>query len=280
MPPKKRQKKKDTRQPSSAHSSTTFKNPDTPSRDESNRPVYLHKRRMEDPTFQERLAMARHPTALWEEEFHAGLKRYQKALDKKFRTTFINKFHLISESDGYMINFIIKKLLESVSHDDIKKLEEVKEYMETDARGATKVNFILVSMGPIMEKHIKRAKKMPRVLKDMAKKGTGEDDEVEYLKMRGKEEALKLYDDADKGLRKMTGRVKSPIDMAGAPGLGRSIDEEEFNKVMLNRPGGRRKKKYTKRKRRRRRTKKKRRKRNLKKRTRRRRRKSKRRRRR
>ena len=134
-------------------------------------------------------------------------------------------------------------------------------------------------MGPIMKKHLERAKKMPRVLKDMAKKGTGKDAEVEYLKMRGKQEALKLYDDAEKGLRKMTGRVKSPIVMAGE-GDGKSIASDKFDKVMFNRPGGRRKKKYTKRKRRRRRTKKKRRKRNLKKRTRRRRRKSKRRRRR
>ena len=247
-------------------------NPDTPSKDKSNRPVYRHERFMRSKKFRRRLADAVHPTKLWEKEFHAGLEKYQNALDKQFKTMFIHKFGLISDSDRYMINFIIKELLKSVSHDNIRKLKEVKEYMESDVRGATKVNFILVSMGPIMERHIKRAKKMPAVLKAQAKKGTGKDAEVEYLKMRGKQEALKLYD-SEKGLRKMTGRVKSPIDMAGAPGLDESIDSDKFDKDMFNRRGGRRKKKYTKRKRRRRRTKKRRKKRNLKKRTRRRRRK-------
>ena len=234
---------------------------------------------MKSRKFQNRLDDARHPTKLWVKEFHAGLEQYQKAVDKKFKTMFIKQFGPISDLDGYMINFIIKKLIESFSRGEINKLKEVKDYIKSDNMGKTKVNFILVSMGPIMKKHLERAKKMPRVLKDMAKKGTGKDAEVEYLKMRGKQEALKLYDDAEKGLRKMTGRVKSPIVMAGE-GDGKSIASDKFDKVMFNRPGGRRKKKYTKRKRRRRRTKKKRRKRNLKKRTRRRRRKSKRRRRR
>ena len=251
-------------------------NPDTPSKDKSNRPVYRHQRFMRNKKFRRRLADAVHPTKLWEKEFYAGLEQYQNALDKQFKTMFIHKFGLISDSDRYMINFIIKELLKSVSHDNIRKLKEVKEYMESDVRGATKVNFILVSMGPIMERHIKRAKKMPAVLKAQAKKGTGKDDEVAYLKRRAEDEARKLYKTADEGLRKMTGRVTSPIDMAGE-GDGVSIGSDEFNQDMFNRRGGRRKKKYTKR--RRRRTKKKRRKRNLKKRTRRRRRKSKRRRR-
>jgi len=263
---------------SSKRKRESYKTPDTPDRKRSTRSVFRHAALLEDPEFQKRLADARHPTRLWEKEFHAGLEQYQNALDKQFKTMFIHKFGLISDLDRYMINFIIKELLKSVSHDNIRKLKEVKEYMESDVRGATKVNFILVSMGPIMRKHLERAKKMPRVLKAQAKKGTGRDDEVEYLKMRGKHEALKIYD-TGKGLRKMTGRVKSPIGMVGE-GYGESIDSDKFNKEMLKRWGGRRKKKYTKRKGRRRGTKKKRRKRNLKKRTRRRRRKSKRRRRR
>jgi hypothetical protein len=253
---------------------TDYTTPDTPDKNKSNRSVYIHERFLKSEKGKRRLADALHPTAIWEKEFHARIKKYQNTLDKKFEKIFIKNFGPISDLDGYMINFIIKKLLESVSHDDIKKLKEVKEYVDTDSRGDTKVNYILVSWDKVLKKHLKRAKKMPNVRKDKAKEGTGKDNEVEYLLARAERERKKIINTED-GLRKMTGRNEpSPIPTAGQPGNAMSISDEQFRQRVDNpKFGGRRKKKYTKRKRRRRGTKKKRRKRNLKKRTRRRRRK-------
>ena len=258
-----------------------YTTPDTPDRNKSNRSVYIHERFLKSEQGKRRLADALHPTALWEKKFHASRKQYEQALHRDFKISFINKFGSISDSDGDMINFIMKKLIESVSHDDIKELKEVKAKVDTDSRGDTKVNYILVSMGPIVKTHLKRAKKYRKVLKDKAKEGTGKDDEIKYLLGRAERERKKIINTKD-GLRKMTGRNEpSPIPAAGLPGNAMSISPKEFSQRVDNpKFGGRRKKKYTKRKGRRRGTKKKRRKRNLKKRTRRRRRKSKRRRRR
>tara|TARA_B110000003_G_scaffold103951_1_gene106093 strand:- start:1761 stop:2579 length:819 start_codon:yes stop_codon:yes gene_type:complete len=258
-----------------------YTTPDTPDKKRSTRPVYRHKRFMESEEGRRRLAMARHPTAMWEKKFHASRKQYEQTLDRDFKRSFINKFGSISDSDGDMINFIMKKLIESFSRDKIKKLKEVNEYEESDNMGKPKVDYILVSMGPIVKKHLERAKKYRKVLKDKAKEGTGKDNEVAYLLARAERERKKIINTED-GLRKMTGRNEpSPIPAAGQPGMDMSISSSQFRQRVDNpKFGGRRKKKYTKRKRRRRRTKKRRRKRNLKKRTRRRRRKSKRRRRR
>jgi len=248
----------------------SYKTPDTPDRDKSTRSVYRHAALLRSRKFQKRLADARHPTRLWEKQFQASRLVYEKAVHRKFQRSFINKFGSISVSDGYMINFIIKKLIESYSRVDINKLKEVEDYIKSEGQGGTKVNFILKVLGPIIEMHFKRAKKMPKLRKKMAEMAEGEDNEVEYLKMRAEREALKLYE-TDDGLRKMTGTMTSPVEMAGE-GSGQSIGSDKFDEEMLNRRGGR-KKKYTKRKRRRRGTKKKRKKRNSKKRTRRRRRK-------
>ena len=278
-------------------SSSKKRPPETPEKNKNSTRLHtehMKKRRRNeagnvvDVSLQKRFDRANHPTYYYEKEIEEWRKSAVANMLKTFGGVWRKKFKEPDAEDTEMIRLVIKNLMNKIK-DVNNNVDMVKDYRTTDERKKKAwVTYTFFRQG--ITEYKRRGKEYIGKLKRLKQENYNESDgEVGREKIRGAEEARNIIY-TDKGLQKRPGGdgKKSPIPWVAAVDIdtgslldeGFEMNDEEFNKMMFERWGGRRKKKYTKRKRRRRGTKKKRRKRNLKKRTRRRRRKSKRRRRR
>ena len=264
--------------------------PETPEKDKDS--TRLHREHMKrrrlneagkviDVSLKKRFDRANDPTYYYKKEFEEWRKVAFAKMLKTFGDLWRKKFKEPDGKDKEMIRVVIKNLMNK--NKGVKNnANVVKNYRTT----AERKNKAMVTYNYFMqgfEEYNRKGKEHIENLKRLNKVNYNESDgEVGREKIRGVEQARKIID-TDKGLQKRPGGdgKKSPVPWAAAMDIdtgslldeGFEMNDEEFNKMMFERWGGRRKKKYTKRKGRRRGTKKKRRKRNLKKRTRRRRRK-------